>query len=106
MLVTKKYHLAYVEEIKKSAAEQQLLLRQGYHGRIKALESHISDLEKLVFPSNSQAIVSKETSELDAVISASEKPFEVSEEEQTRILQGSREFDLILSGNYDQDLLG
>lgn len=119
MFVTKKFHDAQVafltsqlEKITGLSLEQQEILRRGYHSRIEALEAHISDLQRLVFPKNSSEVVSPQLLELDNAISVSEKPPEVSEKDHNRALEGEsdragalRELDLLVSGNYDLDLM-
>lgn len=105
MLVTKKYHLTQINALEQRFKEQLDFLKETHREHISSLESHISDLEKLVFPTNNSKNISKDAAEFDSVISVSEKPSDMSEEERTRLLEGSREFDMILSGNYDEDLL-
>lgn len=75
-----------------------------FEARIAELKNQIADLRKLVFPTV-VATPSKEAMEFDSVMNVSEKPPEMSEAELTQILAGEREFDLLISGNYDQDLL-
>ncbi len=43
--------------------------------------------------------------EADSVISGSDKPIQISEEEHNRLLESSREADLLFSGNYEETLL-
>lgn len=98
--------------------EQQELLRSQYQARIAQLEAEIKyqdqlnaqyrdqieDLRSLVFPKVVTAPTA-EAREFDAVISGSEKPPEVSEADQTAMLEGLRERDLILSGDHENELL-
>lgn len=81
------------------------LMRSGYAAHLKSLQTQIESLEKLVFPKNTSQEIPKEARELDAVISVSEKPPEMSEEDLNKILAGHREMDLLMSGNYDTDLM-
>lgn len=79
------------------------MLHDIHSQRCAMYEARIDDLKRLVFVTESKT--SPELLEVDAVISGSEKPVEMSEEERSQILQGERELDLLISGNYDVDLL-
>lgn len=103
MLMLRSTHIRALEKQAVLALSQQEVLRQGYHGRIEALEGHIQDLRKLVFISASTQ-PDPLVLEADNVISASEKPYEMSEEDQTRAIEGARELDLLMSGNYDDGM--
>lgn len=72
------------------------------HDRINELTSQIKDLRQLVFPPQTQGKISKEALEIDNVMSVSEKPPEMTEEERTALVEGARELDRIMSGNYDE----
>jgi hypothetical protein len=101
MFVTKRYHNSVIKHL-----EEKLELSKALCDfQERQYMAQISDLRKLVFPQSAPSEISKEAREFDAVISASEKPPEMSEAEMTKILAGAREIDLLISGNYDQDLL-
>lgn len=103
MFITRKRHLRELEELTRDY-NNSLDRLQDNAARIKALESHVSDLRQLVFPRTNQEI-SKEEREVDAVLGGSDKASSMSEEELTKILAGQRELDLLISGNYSEDLL-
>ncbi len=100
MFITKRRHQEILKLHEISAFQQQAI----YEHHVEALKEQISDLRKLVFPTNVASEIPKEARELDAVISGSEKPPELSESELSKMLAGAREMDLIMSGNYDTDL--
>ncbi len=68
------------------------------------LYAQIADLRSLVFVKVDKE-APRDAREADAVLSASEKSPDMSEEEMTRLIEGQREADLLISGNYDSDLL-
>ncbi len=70
---------------------------------VSVYEARIADLQKLVFIPRSAP--TPEVLEADSVMNASEKPFKMSEEEFNKMMEGQREIDLLVSGNYDQDLV-
>lgn len=105
MFVRTKYHLAELDRLKSELSFIHSREVDLHRARILDLHNQISDLQKLVFPRNNSQEIPKQARELDSVISASEKSPEMSEEELNRILEGSREMDLLVSGNYDTDLL-
>jgi hypothetical protein len=77
----------------------------GYQIMFKdQLLEQIKDLRSVVYPPKATELT-PQTIEFDSVISASEKPSDISEEEQSAILAGIREQDLLLSGNYDLEML-
>lgn len=81
-----------------------LSVSQSHRETVDLLTAQIEDLRKLVFPTQRQEETA-EAREVDAVLSASEKAPEMSEAEISAILDGQREMDLLVSGNYDTDLL-
>lgn len=101
MIILKSRHKELVSTILESHKAEVYQLK----ARINDLKEQIKDLNKLVFPAPTSQTIPKEAREFDAVISASEKSPEMSEEERNRILDGIREMDLIVSGNYDEGLL-
>lgn len=76
---------------------------EQHERHISDLRDQIADLKRLVFIPKAEPV--REALEADAIISASEKPIEMSEEERTKILEGERELDMLVSGNYDEGLL-
>lgn len=87
-------------------AERELAYRDllfMHQERINDLKAQIEDLKKLVFIPKYEP--THNDHEVDAVISGSDKPPEISEEEQSKLLEINREADLLVSGNYDEDLL-
>lgn len=102
MFISKARHLETIKHFEDSMD----LMRCGYISQIKVLEARIQDLHSLVFPKNSSGEISNDQREVDSIISASEKPIEISEEEHNRLLEESREADLLFSGNYSEDLVG
>lgn len=74
---------------------------EGAQAIITLLSAQLENMGKLVFPTQTQT-VTPEAREVDAVLSGSDKAPELSDAQQTAILEGQREFDLLLSGNYDQ----
>jgi len=92
-------HLAAVKNLEDRLADQA---RQALRFQ-ELLQSQIEDLKRLVYvPTHTPSI---EVLEADAVIGVSEKAPSMSEEELHKILRGERELDLMLSGNYDLDLV-
>lgn len=79
------------------------VMRVGHLAEVRALREQISDLKQLAFvPKNEPSL---EAREADAILSASEKHPEMSEQDRNRMLEGDREMDLLLGGTYDEDLL-
>lgn len=101
MILLRSTHDKRVRELH---AQYELVVGQ-YEARIADLKQQISDLQKLVFPKNDEKEPPLLVLEADAVISASDKPSGISEEEHNRLLEESREADLLFSGNYDTDLV-
>lgn len=95
MFVSKTFHKATVD---KHELEKFYLKAQ-----VEVLQKQIEDLKKLIFIPTRE--LPKDVLEADAIMNVSEKPVEMSEEERTKILESEREADLILTGNYDTDLL-
>lgn len=104
MFVTKKYHLAELNRLTDHFNDRLKLLNDGYTGQIDVMFSQIEDLRSLVFPKMPK-VVDPITYEADSVLSNSEKPLEQSESERNAYLAGERELDLLISGNYTDDLL-
>src|SRR5271166_1783224 len=103
MFISRKAHLKEIEELVVHYDQLLSLQQELQERRIHSLESHIDDLKKLIFVPQREP--SREMLEIDSVMSVSEKPVEMSEEERSKILAGERELDMMLSGNYDTDLL-
>lgn len=106
MFIRRLIHITEVKRLESIAEnlQRQLEMLHDIHSQRCAMyEARIDDLKRLVFVTESKT--SPELLEVDAVISGSEKPVEMSEEERSQILQGERELDLLISGNYDVDLL-
>lgn len=99
MFVSKKFHESEVKRLQEALA----LRTEGYESLCRSYEARIEDLQKLVFVPKYD--IQPEALEVDAVISGSEKPVEMSEADRTLMLQGAREMDMLISGNYDQDFL-
>ena len=99
MFMTRKSHRAEMELVLASHAE----ILRNLDRVIDMQERRISDLKSLVFIPKTEAV--PQVLEADSVLGGSEKPFAVSEEEHTRLMQGMREADLLISGNYDSDLI-
>lgn len=104
MLILKSSHTAKVQrlcfeiESLKHAYDQYVCYAES---RIEDLKAQREDFRKLIFvPIRDSA---PEAYEADAIISNSEKPVEMSEEERTRYMEGNAELDRLLSGNYDQE---
>lgn len=108
MFITKKRHEAEVKRIREEEEKYRLhdtkVYYTFYEQRIRDLQSQIEDLRKLVFPKTSST-PDPMVLEADSVLSGNQKPIEVSEEEHNRLLEQSREADLLISGNYSEDLL-
>lgn len=104
MFVSRKYHEKALAELHKQYEARLDALNESHLSLLSSYKHQIEDLRKLVFPTPLPTI-SRESLEADSVLSASEKSPEMSEEERTKILMGERELDLVLSGNYDSDLL-
>lgn len=100
MFVLKSTHQELVKRLEESHMSEVYRLES----RISDLKDQIKDLRALVFPAAPQA-VEPMVMEADSVITGSEKPFEISEEEHSKLLQLAREQDLLVSGNYDEDLI-
>lgn len=98
--VLKRIHEAEVKRLE----EQLFLLRSYFELQEKQYKAQIEDLRRLVFPAVSKA-PDPIVLEADSVISGSEKPSDVSEEEQNKHFAQVREVDLLFSGNYSEDLL-
>jgi hypothetical protein len=98
MFITKSRHTEIIKLLELSHAQQQSL----YFNQVEQLKEQIADLKKLIFIPKTEP--AREIRELDSVISGSEKPVEMSEAERNAILEGVREMDLIISGNYDTEL--
>ncbi len=77
-------------------------MQSRYVELLNAKDDTINDLRKLVFPVT-QAM-QPEVLEADSVLSGSEKPYQISEEEHNKLLNEAREVDLLISGNYDEGL--
>ncbi len=105
MFVRSKYHLAQLERLKSELSFVHSREVDLYRARILDLHNQIADLKELVFPQNNSQKIPDQARELDSGISASEKPPEMSEADLNKMLAGERELDLLVSGNYDMDLL-
>ena len=106
MFILKSTHKLKMQELQSQLDE--LSVRFSYQQSAEQalrnnLYSQIEDLKRFAFPLKAEP--TPEVYEADAVISNSQKPYTMTEEEQTRMLEGEREMDLLLSGNYDTDLL-
>lgn len=88
------------QEILKQAEALRLSEISQWESRISELHDRVSDLQRLVFIPKAEPV--REVYEMDAVISGSEKPVEISEEQHHKVMQGMRELDLLTSGNYDE----
>ena len=107
MFVLKSKHQAVLANLESEfQAYKDLHTAQVYHSesRIADLKNQIQDLRSLVFVKVDKE-APRDAREADAVLSASEKSPDMSEEEMTKLIAGERELDLIMSGNYDTDLL-
>jgi hypothetical protein len=104
MFVLKSSHTAEVKrlcfeiESLKHAYDQYVAYAES---RIEDLKAQREDFRKLIFVPAKEP--SPEIYEADAIISNSEKPVEMSEQERTAYLEGNAELDRLLSGNYDQE---
>lgn len=99
MFMLRKTHEAEVKRLD----EQQLKTIELYEYRIADLKGQIEDLKRLVFtPASKPEPLHLEA---DAVLSGSDKPVALSEEEHHKFLEQTREVDLLFSGNYSEDLL-
>lgn len=103
MFITRKYHETVVKQLSELSLAQQEILRQGYHGRISALEDHVEDLRKLAFPSNTSSEITKEAREADAVISVSEKPIDRPDSDLTP--DDMRQFDMLMAGEHEEGMV-
>jgi len=106
MLVWKSHHRAVVTLLQEQLKANEMLYKEclsGYQGRCAQMADQIEDLRKLVFAPVVKE-VPREAREADAVISVSEKPIDMQDEEFTKIMEGIREADLIFSGNYEEGL--
>lgn len=104
MFILKRTHIEKIRILESQVRSYESVVSQ-YEDRIHDLKDQIQDLRQLVFPKANSQSISKDAREVDAVLSASEKPVELSEEQMNLILEGQRELDLITSGNYAEDLL-
>lgn len=105
------FHKSCRAEVKR-LEDTIVIMRAGHQAESSALKAHIEflgsqvkDLHKLVFVPEVSKTPSIEVLEADAVLGVSEKAPEMSETELNAILDGHRELDLLVSGNYDVDLL-
>lgn len=106
MFVTKRHHNEVVKQLEARIEDlscREVYRAKMYDGVVELLQGQISDLKKLIFIPKHET--TREAYEVDGVISGSDKPAEVSEEEHNRLLELARESDLIISGNYAEDLL-
>lgn len=103
MFISKKTHLVELSKVEKEYIRLLDMQKLGHESEVRALEARIEDLKQLVFIPKAEPHTI--TMEADAVISGSEKPTDISEAEQSALLAGARELDLLISGNYDNDLL-
>jgi hypothetical protein len=104
MFITKKTHIEAIEQLRSQYEARLDALDASYLSLLSSYKAQIEDLRKLVFPTHVQ-VMSKEAAQVDAVLSASEKSTEMSEEQMNKIIAGERELDLLMSGNYDSELL-
>jgi len=104
VFVLKSTHEAKLRELDAEWARRYDDSNLHYQARTALLHAQIQDLRSLVFVKVDKE-APRDAREADAVLSASEKSPDMSEEEMTKLIAGERELDLIMSGNYDTDLL-
>lgn len=80
------------------------LLTEQYEARLSSLSDQIQDLKRMVFSPTSAYNIPPQEREADAIISISERP---ADPETYRDIPAEdvRESELILSGNYEEELL-
>jgi transcriptional regulator with AAA-type ATPase domain len=100
MFISKKKHQFEIDQIQ----EMNRSIIHSLERLIEIKNEQISDLRQLVFPKVSK-VPDPIVMEADSVMSGSDKPIEVSEKEHNKLLEESREMDLLFSGNYSEDLL-
>lgn len=100
MFILRSTHRALV----KSLEDRLFITTAFYESKERQYQDQIKDLHKLVFPESAQT-PNPMVMEADSVLSGSEKPVSVSEEEHNKVLEQAREIDLLFSGNYSEDLL-
>lgn len=108
MFITKSRHIAVVSrfEAANEILKRELSLVQSYLDYERELhKEQVQDLRKLVFPTAVET-PPLQALEVDSILDGSPKPVTLTEAEFTRIREGEREQDLILSGNYSEDLFG
>jgi hypothetical protein len=106
MIMFKSTHRVEVRRLEEKLTLMELtaqMFKEIAEERFKQYENQIGDLRTLIFVPKQEPV--REVYEADAVISGSEKPLEQSEAERNAYLAGERELDLVLSGNYTEDLL-
>ena len=99
MFIWRKTHDRLMQDLRDRLSDSEA--SRAYERSLQ--EERINDLRRLVFVPRSEP--ARESYEVDAVISCSEKPVEQSEAERNAFLTGERELDLLVSGNYSEDLL-
>lgn len=80
--------------------ESRLAETYQWESRISELHDRLADYQRLIFVPKAEPV--REVYETDAILSGSQKPLEMSEEEHNRVIQGNRELDLLTSGNYEE----
>lgn len=78
------------------------LLTEQYEARLSTLSDQVQDLKRLVFTPTSSYDIPKVAREADAILSVSESP--ANPEQSDSAEADFREAELVLSGNYEEEL--